>query len=462
MKTSLIWTLSTLLSASAWAQRPVRDTPKNVLLVILDDYGAISSEAYADIWNASRYASTPHFDAICRSGVRFERAWSNPTCSPTRANILTGRHSFRNGVGVPCQAGVDNIKPDEVTIPRLLAERAPEFATANIGKWHLGHTDDVDGLNAPNFMGWQHFAGLLANTEEIENDYYFLWPRTVNGAESISTTYSTTQYVDDAIAFLNARDAGQPFFLWQAFFAPHTPFHVPPDALHTRIDLDEESSNIDKFEAMVQAADTELGRLLSSLPDTDADGLPDETLVIVMGDNGTVDNQGVMPEPYASQELAGKGKLSEHGVRIPLCVAGPGVVGGRSVDDLVQATDLLATTFDMLEIDTEGSSKAIDSHSFAHVLRDVDGTSRTFLFTEQFDQVDPTPFLEYGIALRNQRYRYVRTQNRNRGFREECFEIEADVFEQRGLDLDRCDDLRTVGLELICSEANGPWQRWCD
>ncbi len=102
----------------------------------------------------------PNIEKLCQQGIRFTKAWSAPSCSPTRRAILTGRHAFRTGVLVPSSLRAF-LNPSEWTIPQLETELNPGLALADIGKWHLGSTTAQQGPRAPNTLGWTHYAGLL-------------------------------------------------------------------------------------------------------------------------------------------------------------------------------------------------------------------------------------------------------------------------------------------------------------
>lgn len=108
------------------------DPPRNVLLLVFDDLGVDSAECYA---SAANVAPMPNLAALCQSGMVFDRVWSNPTCSPTRATMLTGRYGFRTGIGQPVSRNDVGLRSDEFTLPMALATEG--VASANIGKWHL-------------------------------------------------------------------------------------------------------------------------------------------------------------------------------------------------------------------------------------------------------------------------------------------------------------------------------------
>ncbi len=444
------------------------ETPQNVVLFIADDYGAISAEAYADQWNSSRYAPTPTINEICSQGVRFLRAWSNPGCSPTRATVLTGRYGFRTGVGF---AG-DPVSPDEPSLPRDLDNAGTAHARLMSGKWHLGHGSELGGAMAPLTMGWDQYAG---NVEGAPPDHYE-WDRTENGVTNVSTTYTSTQEIDDAITFLESRQSDQPFVLWHAFQAPHSPLQKPPVGLHDYDDLAETGeADLDYFEAMVQAMDTEMARLLDTLPDQNNDGQPDNTTVIFVGDNGTSGYPSADARPAPYEALAAKGSLYEHGSRVPMCISGSGVSGaGRDVNAMVHTVDLYSTILELAGVDPadvqEDYGVVSDSVSLMPILSGSSQRTRDFQFTELFNStLRNTP---NGASFSNGTHKWVRTVTLSRRgqpldeFTDECFDIVADPLEEDDLLAGNtvpqaCDVVKQGLLDLVCSEPNGAWQSWC-
>ncbi len=484
MTRAVLLSLAALLAAAGCAEE-VKTRP-GVLLIILDDVGAASLGAYADHWarqsyngtnfKPSRTAPTPHMANICGRGVRFLDAWSYPTCSPTRANILTGRHSFRTGVGEPCGKGTNSIGLDEPTLTSLLKIHKPAVGRGSVGKWHLGTTSALGGASAPNTMGWQYFAGILSGASD-----YFSWERTVNGTTATSTTYATTQLTDDAIAYIASLEQEQPYLMWLAYNAPHTPLHLPPSGLHSYSALSatvDASKSIDYFEAMLEATDTEIGRLLASLPDEDGDGLPDDTLVILMGDNGTLNGNKtkLLPSPFDGAK--GKGSIYEHGVRVPLCIAGRGVAsGGRDEDALVHVTDLYGTILEALGVDLATalptSSFSFDSVSLTPYLKQQKhDAERAWIMTEQFKAASSSATFDQGIAVKSASYkfmRWVKGGNSLDKYKDRCFsranlldDLNGDLY--GGTDktaIAACDALKTAALDLVCKESKNPWSSWC-
>ncbi|MEM7233508.1 MAG: sulfatase-like hydrolase/transferase, partial [Planctomycetota bacterium] len=343
----------------------------NVLFIIVDDLGVDSMDGYTE--NAP---SMPNIKALCESGVRFTNAWSAPVCSPTRATILTGRYGFRTGVGAPGDA----IALDETTLPQTLAASAPlPYAQACIGKWHLSN-DTNGGEDNPNLMGFPYYSGSLGGGVRS----YTRWQETVNGSTAVNRDYITSVLVDDALDWIGDQD--EPWFLWLAFNAPHSPFHLPPAELHSRDDLSGTEEDIEAnprpyYEAMLESLDHEIGRLLSSLPEN----VRRETDIIFLGDNGT-------PGQVAPQERGrAKDSLYQGGIHVPLIIAGPSVdSGGRTVQAVVNSSDLFATILDLAGVDiasTLDGTFAEDSISFANLLRDPNATpARPWAYAELFGE----------------------------------------------------------------------------
>jgi len=378
--------------AAAWVSPGVGSTveeevpaPRRVLLVVVDDMSAMSSSMYAEDFPEVHFrsASMPNVEGICESGVRFRQAWTAPTCAATRATMLTGRHGFRNGTTELMGNDDDNLPVDEPTLPRLLAQANPTIKTANFGKYNLGHTEENGGDRAPNEMGWSHFAGTL---DAAVGDY-FSWSRTEDGVTATSTTYATTQTVDDTIAWLAEQGPDQPWMVWLAFNAPHAPFHAPPSELHD-YNLEEGSSPpsgssdpdevLPYYLAASQAMDTELGRLLRWMRENGQG----DTDILFIADNGAP------PEVTESpmDPTRGKGTVFEGGVHVPFCVSGPSVAQGGRVDDRpVGAVDLLATVLDLQGAPSpeELTDDVFDGQSLAPILRDPQAQlGRDWAYTE--------------------------------------------------------------------------------
>lgn len=409
--------ITTALFLLALTVNSVCASPPNVLLIIADDYGADSSSLY-NTNAAAVLPPTPNLVALAQNGVLFRNAYANPVCSPTRACVITGRHGFRTGIGdVIAGAGSATLTAGDFTLPEAFAaNNTLGYQLAQFGKWHL-----VNGPNSPGTIGgWPHFAGSLIGAITS----YTNWNKTVNGTSSTSTNYATTDIVNDAVAWIQARGSN-PWFAWVAFNAPHSPLHKPPNALcphYTSLSGAQGDINANPrsyFAAMIEALDTEIGRLLAAVNLTN-------THVIFMGDNGTMGN--VIQPPYSSAR--GKNTLYESGIRVPFIVAGPSVVNpGRTNDTLIHAVDVFSTILDMATIDvaaTIPTNLTIDSRSLRPILEDTSSPAR-HVYAEVFNESSPDS--NDGRALRNAQFKLIQFQDG----REEFYDLMTDPYEATNL-----------------------------
>jgi arylsulfatase A-like enzyme len=388
--------------------------PENILLVVLDDVGVDSLGAFGEGRDAP---PTPTIDALCAAGVRFENVWAPPLCMPARAAILTGRYGFRTGVG---EIGQPGLPRGELTLAEMLdVGTGGRFATAAIGKWHVGGSVEM-----PRQQGFDRYAGALVNAGD-----YYRYRRTVDGERDEHEGYITTVEIDDALAWLDT--APEPWFCYLAFHAAHAPYQTPPPELYT-ITGRSRAREDDRFDykATIEAMDRELGRLLAELgPEVLA-----RTHLLVVGDDGTP--QGVCAPPFPKAH--GKGTMYEGSLNVPLVVTGPAVTGpGRVERALVEANDLFLTVAELARADLDAVRAAangpLDSRSLVPYLAAPDAIPlRTTAYAEKFKPNGFGPWHSWVQAARDERYKLIR---RNIGSRhaDELFDLETDPFEQRDL-----------------------------
>jgi arylsulfatase A-like enzyme len=392
MKRTAIFIALSFLSFFAMAQR-------NVILIIADDLGTDYCGFYEDHADT---AALPNIRRLVNRGVRFTNPMSNPVCSPTRAGILTGRYSFRTGVGEAVGGtGSPVIDTSEVTIPRVLKLFNTSIGTANIGKWHLSLQTPASNLLTPNWMGYDHYAGNFLGALTS----YTSWTKVTDGITSTSTNYATTETASDAINWVKLQ-ASNPFFLWLAYNAPHTPLHLPPAGLHSYTTLTGTAADINAypklyFKASLEALDHEIGRLLDSL---EAFNKMDSTDIIFIGDNGN----GLRSSQITDTNRA-KGSIYQYGVKVPFIISGPSIVApNRVANALVNTQDLFATIIELFGFTTWPThiptSKPVDSKSLIPILRNTDTVVRPWAFTEIFKVA--TDSLD-GKAMRNLTYKLL-------------------------------------------------------
>jgi arylsulfatase A-like enzyme len=387
----------------------------NILLLIADDFGIDVASFYPV---GPRRQTTPppppmpNLAALAQQGVIFTRVWASPWCSPTRAQILTGRYNFRTGIGRANTSDMPPLSMSEVILPEVFtAAFGSAYLTANLGKWHLS-SNEIDPIN----HGWRHYAGGHPDLGHLPS--YFNWPKIVDGVTSISTVYATTDTADETLSTIaRARAEGKRYFAWTAFNAPHDPFHVPPAGLHPTTPLPPAgATNRAKFAAMVEAMDTEIGRLLKAVSLTD-------TTVIFIGDNGTAGSVVAQPYPRAKA----KGTMYEGGVRVPLIVAGAGVASpNRKVTALVSVVDQFPTILALAGVDPAGVPRNDGVSLMPYLRRQTHPSPRTWLYAEQFTKTFDTAWQR---AARDGRFKLVK---RNDGSRE-FYDLSSDSSETKNL-----------------------------
>ena len=307
----------------------------NVLLILADDHG------YGDI-SAHNGPSiqTPSIDRIATEGMRFTRFYANSSvCSPSRASLMTGRYPDR--VGVP---GVIRTHPedswgyfrqDAVTLPSVLKQK--DYHTALIGKWHLG----LEPENHPCRRGFDRFHGFLG---DMMDDYYTHLRHDINymrhGFDTIDPQeHATDLFTEWSVDFIRTQaQSSQPFFLYLAYNAPHTPIQPPDDWVERVREREPDiSPQRAKYIALVEHMDAGIGRVLDTLVETDQ---LSNTLVIYTSDNGGSMDVGAHNGPLRGQ----KGEMYEGGIRVPACAMWPGhVPEGHVTDQVALLMDLFPT-----------------------------------------------------------------------------------------------------------------------
>ena len=443
--------VSSTLALVAQTQTPnrppfdlVQQNPPNILVVVLDDMGVDMVGAYDEA--PIRPPCTPNIDTLAASGILFRNAYTNPWCSPTRSQILTGRHGFRTGLGIFMKPPSPGLSVQETIIP----EGLPWYSSAAVGKWHLANpvdNGDGQGLDHPRNSGFDYYAGSFIDPTSPfygpccppgclpgEPHDYFDWVKTTNGTEACTNLYMTIDTADDAIA--RAQVLPEPWFLYVAFNAVHTPTHDPPAALcQSAVCPDPpfpcpttpQDTVGARTRAMVQALDAEVGRMLAAIFTIDPN-----VYVFLLGDNGTIGmaSQGMVGGCF--DPLRAKGKPYEAGINVPFIVAGPGVPT-MEVQALVSSTDIFATCMDL----GYGIASAEDSVSLLPYLQGSTVPQRQTVYAETFQPNGlPLALTVHDRTIRNDRYKLIRFEDFGPGtpmVRDEFYDLVADPCESNNL-----------------------------
>jgi len=292
----------------------------NIILILADDLG------YGDIGcDGGRHIRTPNLDRMAAEGVRFTDFYASANvCTPSRAGLMTGRYAIRSGLAheVIQPADTTGLPLSEVTIPQALK---PDYATALVGKWHLGH---VAPHWPPTAYGFDAFYGLPYSHDMRPLSLYESRGETLTEHEGkVDFARLTQQFFEQTTAFAEA-NRDRPFFVLLALTAPHIPLVPNPDELT--------GSPAGVYGEVVEEIDVNVGRLIERLK---ALGLDDDTLVIFTSDNGPwfEGSSG----PFRDRK---GGSAWDGGFRVPFIARQPGrIPPGLVAGGLSSNLDLLPT-----------------------------------------------------------------------------------------------------------------------
>lgn len=430
-------------------ERPDAGLAPNVLLVLLDDVGVDHVGAYGLAPDAP---PTPVIDGLAAEGVLFRWAYASPSCSPARAAILTGRHGRRTGIGNTVFVGSGyELNRGELGLGELVAASPHGYTSSFVGKWHLADAKRPDAPSHPASMGFDWYAGSLENLVVASDpDFgprdYWRWEKNDNGELAPIEAYATTHVTDLAIERIHAMP--EPWLLFVAYHAAHSPWHVPPAELHSQ-DLDPDATLAHKFDAMVESVDTELGRLLAALP---AD-VRARTTVIVVSDNGTPDR--VVTSPL--DPTRAKTTVYEGGVRVPLVVSGPQVARAGESHAFVHAVDLFTTVAELASVPLSGPGAPafagpLDGISLLPYLADPSAPSlRSRAFAEAFLPLGRGPKYQQQLMLHDGTWKLM-VRIRGDEQWERLFKLEPGA-------LDEGPDLLGMGVDALSPEVRAAYDR---
>ncbi len=299
------------------ASAPLRKP--NIIVVLADDLG------YGDLGVfGARAIRTPNLDRMAAEGARLTAFYASANvCTPSRAGLLTGRYPIRTGLAMDVirQTDTHGLPLSEITIAEALK---PDYATALVGKWHLGHTAP---FWPPTQQGFDLFAGLPYSHDMKPISFYNAAPGVELTQEDVPMDRLTERFFQRGLQFIDA-NKDRPFFLLLTLTAPHVPLDPHPD--HAG------KSAAAEYGDVVEEIDDNMGKLFAKLK---ALGLDNDTLVIVTSDNG----------PWWEGSSGGlrdrKGGAGwEGGYRVPFIARQPGrIPAGLVNDSIAMNTDLLPT-----------------------------------------------------------------------------------------------------------------------
>ena len=358
------------------------DAP-NVVLIVADDLGWTDLGCYG-----SDLHETPHLDRLARQGVRFTDAHAASICSPSRASLLTGKHYARLQMTIWREASqkpprdkklippvsVADLPYQEITLAEVFQKKG--YQTALVGKWHLGDANyypETQGFDA-NIGGtlWgapQTFFYPYRGMGRFEGEFRYV-PHLEGGKQG---EYLTDRLTDEALNVID-RAGQQPFFLYLAHHAPHTPIEAPADRVayyEQKVTPNLRHRN-PTYAAMIHSLDQSVGRIMQRLEDR---GLADRSLIVFVSDNGGHIGEYNGRRVTTNTPLrSGKGSLYEGGIRVPLLIAGAGVkTSGHTCSEPVYIADLFPTILELTgqKVDSSANTPS-DGQSLSPLVREPD------------------------------------------------------------------------------------------
>lgn len=333
-----------------------QDTRPNILLIMADDLGIETLGSYG----GTSYP-TPNLDALAQSGMRFTSCHSNPKCSPSRVNLMTGRYGFRTGQ----DWGV--LPKDEITFGTVLGNAG--YATALAGKWQMNLLGD--NPRYPIQQGFQQYSAWAWH----EGARYWepmVWENSRLRENTPQDTYGPDIFKRFLIDFMAREKDKGPFFAYYPMCLPHFPKKGGP-----YVEPVGPNGEYQTYPEMMAHVDRIIGELMKALDEL---GLRENTLVLFTGDNGTPDV--VTSERNGQSIRGGKGLHTDIGTHVPLIASWPGTTpAGRTNDDLIDFSDFM-TTFAELANAELPKDRTLDGTSFLPQLKGLEGTPREWIYTE--------------------------------------------------------------------------------
>ena len=372
---ALLWTV--LFAATLHAQEASKP---NIILIMADDLGFEGLSVYG-----SASYKTPRLDALANNGMLFTSAYSQPLCTPSRVQIMTGRYNHRNYVNF----GV--LPPTEITFGHLLQDAG--YKTGITGKWQLLGFDNKVAPSGgtgthPRDAGFESFCLWQLDTPRKQGERYLnaLISHNDGSLKRHEGKYGPDVFTNFALDFIE-QNKNNPFFLYFPMCLVHDPFVPTPDSENWGADYKDKNTRY--FTDMISYMDKIVGHIEDKLVSL---GIAENTLLLFTGDNGT--DRDITSKLTDGRTVPGqKGLPTEYGTHVPLIASWPGTIAPGTVNEnLIDFSDFLPT-FVHLAGAALPSDRVLDGQRFDWQLKGEPGTPRSWIFCDyapRWGQWEPT------------------------------------------------------------------------
>jgi arylsulfatase A-like enzyme len=395
----------------------------NIIFIITDDQG------YGDLsCHGNPILKTPHIDKLHGRSARFTDFHVSPTCAPTRAALMTGRHEFRSGVTHTINER-ERLNLQAFTLAQLL--KLAGYTTGIFGKWHLGD----EPAYQPDQRGFDevfiHGAGGIGQTYpgscgDAPGNKYFNPAILHNRKFEKTTGYCTDIFFNQALSWIDARRKDKaPFLAWIATNAPHAPLDCPEE--YEKKYTDQVKPNVAKFFGMISNIDDNVGKLMAKLQEW---GMDNDTLIIFMTDNGGTAGVSVFNAGMRGQKVT----PYQGGTRVPFFFSWPSrVKGGIDIPKLAAHIDVFPTFAELAGVKVPEKIQ-LDGRSLVPLLENPKAAwPDRYLFTHvgRWAKGQATQSQYAACAVRTARFRLVHAPKAGNEW--ELFDISSDPGEQKNV-----------------------------
>ncbi len=387
---------------------PLSARKPNVIVIFTDDQGTVDMNCYG-----AKDLVTPNMDGLTKRGVRFTQFYSAaPVCSPSRVGLMTGRTPQHGGLNGNVPIDSEGMPSQQITIAEEMKKAG--YATAHIGKWHLGHHKET----IPNAQGFDHsFGHLVGCIDNYSHFFYWSGPNKHdlwrNGKEVFHNgEFFPDLMVKEAGEFIDENKAN-PFFIYFALNTPHYPYQGSPKWLEYYKDLPYPRN---LYAAFLSTTDDRIGALLQKVDDA---GLTDDTIIIFQSDHGASEEvRAHKGGGSAGPHRGAKFSLYEGGIRVPAIISWPGTLPENEVrEQIATGCDWFPTIMELCKL--PAVTHKIDGKSLLPVINSESAAPAHQIFHWKSGKA---------VAVREGKWKLVMN-----GQKVELFDLPNDLGEARNL-----------------------------